>query len=99
MTLDFTPKELNRIQILTPGIDPDNFDDKGLPSDTHIVKYELENGVIYDAVRAYTKVDIFDCYHDKLKTQNGSVLDIRSGFGNVRPNMYGKIKTGGNDED
>ena len=44
-------------------------------------------------------VDIFDVYHDKVKTVNGSVLDIRSGYGNVRPNMYGKIKTGGNDED
>ena len=99
MTLEFTSKELNKIQILTPGIDPKDFDDKGLPSDTHIVKYELENGVLYDAVRAYTKVDIFDTYHDKLKTLNGKVLDISSGYGNLRPNMYGKIKTGGNDED
>jgi hypothetical protein len=96
MALEFTSKELNKIQVLTPGIDLDDFDHKGLPSDTHIVKYELENGTIYDAVRAYTKVDIFDTYHDKLKPLKGKVLDIRSGYGNVRPNMYGKIKT--NDE-
>ena len=94
----FTAKELNSIQILTPGIDPDDFDHKDLPSDTHIVKYELDNGTIYDAVRAYTKVDIFDTYHDKLKPLKGKVLDIRSGYGNVRPNMYGKIKTGAIEE-
>lgn len=96
MALDFTKKELNHIQIHQSGIDPDNFDHKGLPTDIHVVKYEVDSGIMYDAVRSYTKTDIFDAYHDKLKTLNGKVLDIRSGYGNVRPNLYGKIKT--NDE-
>ena len=91
--LDFTPTELNKIQILTQEINPDTFDHKGLPSDTHVVMYVVGGKTLYDAVRAYTKVDIFDCYHDKVKTVNGSVLDIRSGYGNIRPNMYGKIQT------
>jgi len=94
--LEFTAKELNKIQIHAQEIDPDNFDDKGLPSDTHIVMYVVEGKTLYDAVRGYTKVDIFDTYHDKVKPLKGSVIDIRSGYGNVRPNMYGKIKT--NDE-
>ena len=94
--LEFTANEKNKIQILNQEIDPDKFDAKGLPSDTHIVMYVLGGKTLYDAVRAYTKVDIFDTYHDKLKPQNGSVLDIRSGYGNIRPNLYGKIKT--NDE-
>ena len=96
--LEFTKQELNRIQIIDQEIDPDNFDHKGLPSDTHVVMYVVEGKTLYDAVRAYTKVDIFDCYHDKLKTVNGSVLDIRSGYGNIRPNMYGKIQTGDSEE-
>ncbi len=96
--LEFTAKDKNKIQIHAQEVDPDNFDDKGLPTDIHIVMYVLEGKTLYDAVRAYTKVDIFDTYHDKLKSQNGSVLDIRSGYGNVRPNLYGKIKTGENDE-
>ena len=96
--LEFTSKELNKIQIHEQEIDPDNFNDKGLPSDIHVVMYVLEGKTLYDAVRSYTKVDIFDTYHDKLKPLKGSVLDIRSGYGNVRPNMYGKIKTGENDE-
>ena len=94
--LDFTKQELSKIQVHTSGVDPDNFDHKGLPTDIHLVKYQLNNGIIYDAVRGYTKVDIFDAYHDRLKPQKGEVLDIRSGYGNVRPNLYGKIKT--NDE-
>ena len=91
--LEFTNKELNKIQIHEQEIDPDNFDDRGLPSDIHVVMYVLEGKTLYDAVRSYTKVDIFDTYHDKLKPLKGSVLDIRSGYGNVRPNMYGKINT------
>ncbi len=94
--LEFTKQELNRIQILDQEIDPDTFEHKGLPSDTHVVMYVVEGKTLYDAVRAYTKVDIFDTYHDKVKAYKGSVIDIRSGYGNVRPNMYGKIKT--NDE-
>ena len=91
--LKFTSNELTKIQILDQEINPDTFEHKGLPSDTHVVMYVVEGRTLYDAVRAYTKVDIFDTYHDKVKSQKGSVLDIRSGYGNVRPNMYGKIKT------
>ena len=94
--LEFTKKELNRIQIIDQEINPDTFEH--LPSDTHVVMYVVEGKTLYDAVRAYTKVDIFDAYHDKTKANNGSVIDIRSGYGNVRPNMYGKIQTGNADE-
>jgi hypothetical protein len=96
--LEFTAKEKTKIQIHAQEVDPDNFNDKGLPTDIHIVMYVLEGKTLYDAVRGYTKVDIFDAYHDKLKSQKGSVLDIRSGYGTIRPNLYGKIKTGESDE-
>jgi hypothetical protein len=97
--LEFTAKDLTKIQIHAQEINPDSFDDKGLPTDIHIVMYVLGGKTLYDAVRSYTKVDIFDTYHDKLKLQNGSVLDIRSGYGNIRPNLYGKIKTGETNDD
>ncbi len=97
--LEFTKQELNRIQIIDQEINPDTFEHKGLPSDTHVVMYVVGGKTLYDAVRAYTKVDIFDTYHDKVKTHNGSVLAINSGYGNIRPNMYGKIKTGGNPDE
>jgi hypothetical protein len=88
--LTFTAKETVKIKIHQPGIDPNNFNDKGLPTDIHVVKFELNNGIVYDAVRAHSRVDIFDIYHDKLKALNGKVLDITSGYGNIRPNLYTK---------
>ena len=48
-----------------------------------------------DAVRAYTMVDIFDAYYTKLGKSN-PIHSIKSGYGQIRPNLYGKIK--GNDE-
>ena len=96
--LEFTKKELIKIQIIDQEVDPDNFDSKGLPSDTHIVMYVSGGKTLYDAVRAYTMVDIFDTYYDKTKANNGSVLEIRSGYGTVRPNLYGKIRPGNADE-
>ena len=63
-----------------------------LPTDIHIVKYTVGGEVYFDVVRAYTKVDIFDAYYDKLK-DIGSINTITSGYGNIRPNLYGKIKT------
>ena len=90
--LEFTKEEKSHIQILEQELDLEKFDDKGLPTDVHIVTYEYDSVTKYDAVRAYTMVDIFDAYHDKVKG-HGKVIKIASGYGNVRPNLYGKIKT------
>jgi hypothetical protein len=89
--LEFTFKEKIKIQILEQEIDPDKFEDKGLPADTHMVTYVIEGNTLNDTVRAYTMVDIFDAYYDKLKGV-GELVTIKSGYGNVRPNLYGQIK-------
>ncbi len=91
--LDLKATGLGNIQVHAQEINPDEFDDKGLPTDIHIVVYTVNGKTLYDAVRAYTKVDIFDAYYDAVKG-TGSVIDIRSGYGTIRPNLYGKIKTG-----
>ena len=88
----FTAKETNKIQIVAQEVDIDKFDDKRLPSDVHIVTYVIADTNYYDAVRGYTMVDIFDAYYDKLKG-TGTISKIKSGYGNIRPNLYGKIKT------
>jgi hypothetical protein len=90
--IEFTKEEKSHIQILEQELDLDKFDDKGLPTDVHIVTYEYDSVTKHDAVRAYTMVDIFDAYHDKVK-EHGKVVKIASGYGNVRPNLYGKIKS------
>lgn len=56
-----------------------------LPTDTHLVTYRFPDGATgCDAVRSYSKVDIFDAYHDSgLK-----ILDIKSGFGSIKPKLW-----------
>lgn len=85
-------KSTTKIQIVNEGITPDTFDDSCLPSDIHVVTYKIEDEVKFDAVRAHTKVDIFDEYYDKLKG-TGEIISIQSGYGRIRPNLYGKIKS------
>ena len=59
--------------------------DKTLPSDTHLVRYMKDGTEHVSALRAYKSVDIFDALHD-----NGcEVLEIRHGFGSIRPNLFG----------
>jgi hypothetical protein len=83
---------MTKIQLFEEGITPETFDDKNLPSDLHIICFTKDGTKQYDAVRAYTKVDIFDEYYDKLGRDN-PIHSIESGYGNIRPYMYGKIRT------
>ena len=83
---------MTKVQIHAEGIDPTAFDDSRLPTDIHLITYKKGEEVIVDAVRAYTKVDIFDEYYDKLKGE-AEIISIESGFGKLRPNLYGKIET------
>ena len=59
-----------------------------LPSDTHLVKYEMDGEIKYDAVRAYKRVDIFDCYYARLKEHNGKMLHISVAGGYVKPKLW-----------
>ena len=90
MTLTFTAeeKQLLKCSIFDQNIDRENFDDKGLPTDIHLVEYTIGDVLYVDVVRAYKVVDIFDPYYDKLKTLGGELISITNGYGNLRPNMY-----------
>ena len=69
-----------------------DLDQKVLPTDIHIVEYEVEGNLYSDAVRAYKMSDIFDVYWDKLKPKGGTIISITSGYGNIKPNMYNTTK-------
>jgi hypothetical protein len=84
-----------KIQVIAEAIDLEKFDDKKLPSDTHLITFTKEGKEQVDAVRAYTMVDIFDAYYTKLGKSN-PIHSIKSGYGQIRPHLYGKIK--GNNE-
>ena len=61
--------------------------DKQLPTDIHLVRYKKptwKKKEKVSAIRAYRKVDIFDTLHD----QGYQVLEIESGFGTIRPNLF-----------
>ena len=81
-----------KIQVVETGICPDTFDDTELPTDVHIITFTKDGERQFDAVRAYSKADIFDEYYDKLGRDN-PIHSIESGYGRVKPKLYGKIKT------
>nr|BDD47461.1 hypothetical protein 36 [Pelagibacteraceae bacterium] len=83
---------MSKIQLVAEAIDVDKFDDKQLPSDTHLITFTKDGKKQVDAVRAYTMVDIFDAYYDKLGKEN-PIHSIKSGYGKIRPKLYGKIKS------
>ena len=76
MTITFTAEEnaAAKITVFEQGIDRDNFDDRELPTDIHLVEYEIDGTLYFDSVRAYKTVDIFDFYYDRINAQGGQVI-------------------------
>ena len=86
---------MTKIQLLEANIDRTTFSDKKLPSDVHLITFINTAGELQvDVVRAYTMADIFDIYYDRVKGK-GKIKAIESGFGTIRPYLYGKIKEEG----
>ena len=60
-------------------------DSKELPTDIHLVQYDVEGEIKTDAVRAFKMSDVFDAYWDiGVK----SVTAIKTGYGSIRPNLW-----------
>ena len=58
---------------------------KELPTDTHLVTYRYPDGTVSsDAVRSYSKSDIFDAYHDS----GLRVISIANGDGSIKPKLF-----------
>ena len=70
------------------GVSPEDFDDKGMPTDVHLIRYDIDGTTYCDAVRANKMVDIFDVYFDKLDLCGGRVIDIKSGYGTIKPKLW-----------
>lgn len=77
-----------KIIIFEQNIDRSNFDDRELPTDTHLVEYTVGETLYVDTVRAYKSVDIFDFYYDKINPLGGVIQSITNGYGKVKPNLY-----------
>ena len=60
-------------------------DTKTLPTDIHLIEYDVDGQTKIDAVRAFKMSDIFDAYYD-LGIKN--VHSITSGYGSIKPKLY-----------
>lgn len=61
--------------------------DPELPSDIHFVRYKKPTWKVKEkvsAIRAHSQTDIFDHLHDA----GYAVLEIRSGFGRIKPRLF-----------
>ena len=70
-----------------------DLNDRGMPTDIHIVEYS-HNGLPYsDLVRAGKMSDIFDAYYDRLKEMGGGTITaIKNGYGTVKPKLWNPEK-------
>ena len=91
--IEFTPEELrlSRIHVMARNINPTTFDDREMPTDIHMVSYKIRGEIFTDAVRAFTRVDIFDEYYQKVKDLEGVIVSIKNGYGKIKPRLFGKI--------
>ena len=91
--IEFTPEELrlSRIHVMARNINPKTFDDREMPTDIHMVSYKIQGEIFTDAVRAFTRVDIFDEYYQKVKDLGGVIVSIKNGYGKIKPRLFGKI--------
>jgi len=88
MTLKFTETDKLKFNIFQQGVKAGELNDSELPTDIHLVEYEVDGTLYCDAVRAYKLVDIFDGYYDKLNSIGGTLKAITNGYGKIKPKLY-----------
>jgi hypothetical protein len=80
------PKQYN-CQLLFSNATMAQAKDKSLPKDAYLVFYENSDGIVsMDVCRCSKRSNLFDLYYDKFR----NVKDIRFGYGNVNPKLWGE---------
>jgi len=92
ITFNTEEKRFLNFNIHQQDIDPSTLNQSELPTDIHLVEYEVEGKLYVDAIRAYKMSDIFDGYYDKLKPLGGKMISITSGHGTIKPKLYNPEK-------
>ena len=90
MSISFTAEELQSLKckVFKQNVVPSELNHSELPTDLHLVEYEVDGQLYVDSVRAHKLVDIFDPYYDKLQLVNGTLISITSGYGSIKPVLY-----------
>ena len=94
MAITWTDEDKERLVrreviIFQQNVNPKTMNDKGMPTDIHVVEYS-QNGMPHaDLVRAGKMSDIFDAYYDRLQLMGeGTVTSIKSGYGTIKPKLW-----------
>lgn len=74
------------IKFLYQNCDPVEANNRQLPYNTYIVKYEDEGEIKYDIVQSNKQADIFDYYWDKYRE---GLKSFKQTEGRVNPKLYG----------
>lgn len=74
------------IKILHQNCDPELANDKSLPYNSYLVKYEIDEAFCYDLIIANKQVDIFDYYWDKYRE---GIKGWKQSEGRVNPKLWG----------
>ena len=90
MAITFTSEErqLLKFRLYDQNVNVQDMNDSELPTDIHLVEYEVGETLYVDMVRAYKMVDIFDPYYDKLTPLGGTILSISNGYGKIKPKLF-----------
>ena len=87
-TVTAEENKLAKITVFEQNINRASFDDRELPTDIHLVEYQVGETLYVDTVRAYKTSDIFDFYYDKVTPLGGYIVSITNGYGRVKPKLY-----------
>jgi hypothetical protein len=75
------------VKIIHQNCDPALAEDRTLPYNAYIVKYDDDDQYNYDIVIANKRVDIFDYYWDKYRE---GLISFKQTEGRVNPKMWGQ---------
>ena len=90
MAITFTAdeKQLLKFTVFDQNVNPSEMVDSELPTDIHLVEYQVGETLYVDMIRAYKMVDIFDIYYDKLSALGGTLNSISNGYGKIKPKLF-----------
>ena len=90
MAITFTTeeKQLLKFKVFDQNVQKSEMVHSELPTDIHLVEYEVGDNLYVDMVRAHKMVDIFDSYYDKLAAVGGTLISISNGYGKIKPKLY-----------
>ena len=79
---------MNIMKILFENCDPEKAEDRGLPNNSFLVEYKVDESAVssYDIAAAAKQSEIFDHYYDRYKK---GFVTMNQTEGRINPKLYG----------